>query len=103
MNDGFSNLLKYALGLNPNASFNSSTAGLRLSVPVVGGGTGLSYTFTGTASDVTYVVEATSDLNGTWTPIYTHSGSAPGTVTVQDPQPVTASTQRFVRLRVTKR
>ena len=101
-NDGYSNLLKYALGLNPNAIYNGSSVGPRLFVPTVSSGSGLSYTFTGTASDVTYTVEATSDLSGTWTPIYTHTGSAPGTVTVQDPQAVAGSARRFVRLRVTR-
>ncbi len=101
-NDGFPNLLKYALGLDPNAIYNGTTLGPRLFVPAVGSGSGLSYTFTGTTSDVTYTVEATSDLNGNWTPIYSHTGSAPGTVTVQDTQAVTASARRFVRLRVTR-
>ena len=94
--------MKYALGLNPNAIYNATSAGLQLSVPAIGSGNGLSYTFTGTASDVTYIVEANSDLGATWTPLYTHTGTAPGTVTVQDSQAVTAGAQRFVRLRVTR-
>ena len=101
-NDGFSNLLKYALGLNPNALYNGTTVGIQLLVPALGSGNGLSYTFTGTASDVTYTVEANSDLGATWTPLYTHTGTAPGTVTVQDSQAVTAGAERFVRLRVTR-
>ena len=101
MGDGLSNLLKYALGLNPNTSYSLGSAGLSWVVPAMVEGNHLSYTFTGTASDVTYIVEATSDLNGTWTPLYTHSGSAPGQVTVQDTQDVTQAGKRFMRLRVT--
>lgn len=101
-NDGFSNLVKYALGLNPNLSYTSATAGLQLTVPPLGSGNGLSYTFTGTASDVTHIVEANNDLGATWTPLYTHTGSAPGTVTVQDTQPVVSGAKRFVRLRITR-
>jgi|GEM_PF-980712 len=99
--DGLNNLLKYALGLNPNVSYSLATAGLSWVMPPMISGNLLMYTFTGTESDVTYIVEATSDLTGTWTPLYTHTGSAPGTVTVQDTQAVTAGSKRFMRLRVT--
>ena len=96
--DGLPNLMKYALGLNPNISFTPGTAGLAFQVHGIGGQNYLTYTFTGTAPDVTYTVEATSDLNGAWTPLYSHSGSAPGTTAVQD-APVPGN--RFIRLRVT--
>ena len=99
--DGFTNLLKYALNLNPNTSYTTASAGISYQVPAAGGT--MSYTFNGTVGDVTYIVEASNDLNaGTWTPLYTHSGSAPGSVTVQDTQQVSATTKRFMRLRVTK-
>ncbi|CAM2867236.1 LamG-like jellyroll fold domain-containing protein [Rariglobus hedericola] len=101
-NDGMANLLKYALGLNPNLPATAASAGLILQVQTVEGSNYLSYTFTGTAADVTYVVEATSDLNGTWTSLYTHSGSAPGTVKVDDTQSLSSVTKRFMRLRVTR-
>jgi hypothetical protein len=101
-NDGMANLLKYALGLNPNLSATAASAGLILQVQAGEGGNYLSYTFTGTASDVTYVVEATGDLAGSWTALYTHSGSAPGTVRVDDTQPLSSVTKRFLRLRVTR-
>lgn len=100
-NDGMANLLKYALGLNPNVPATTASAGLILQVQTIEGSNYLSYTFTGTAADVTYVVEAASDLTGTWTALYTHSGSAPGTVRVDDTQSLSSVTKRFMRLRVT--
>jgi hypothetical protein len=99
--DGMANLLKYALGLNPNLPATAASAGLILHVQPVDGVNYLSYTFTGTAADVTYIVEATSDLAGTWTALYVHSGSAPGTVTVTDTQSLSGATKRFLRLKVT--
>jgi|GEM_PF-1479346 len=99
--DGISNLVKYALGLDPNKPYTLGGAGLILQVPAIGSGNYMSYSFTGTASDVTYIVEAVSDLAGIWTPLYTHTGSAPGAVTVYDTQAVTTGSKRFMRLRVT--
>jgi len=99
--DGLSNLLKYALGLDPNRPYSMGGAGLSWVLPEMISGNHLSYTFTGTAADVTYIVEATGDLAGTWTPLYTHNGSAPGQVTVQDTQDVASTSKRFMRLRVT--
>jgi len=102
--DGISNLLKYALGLDPTKSYYpEGTAMPAMAVQVMNGSKYLTHTFTGTASDVTYIVEATSDISSGWEPpIYTHTGSAPGTVTVQDSQPMSASSHRFMRLRVTQ-
>ena len=98
--DGLANLLKYALNLNPNTRYTTASAGISYQVP--GAGSFMSYTFTGTAGDVTYIVEASSDLNtGIWTPLYTHGSGAPGTVTVHDTQPVSPASPRFMRLRVT--
>ncbi len=101
-NDGMANLVKYALGLNPNLPATAASAGLILEVQAIDGSDYLSYTFTGTASDVTYIVEAKSDLGSTWTPLYTHGGSAPGTVRVDDTQALSTATKRFMRLRVTR-
>jgi hypothetical protein len=101
-NDGMANLVKYALGLNPNVPATAASAGMLLQVRESLGSTYLSYTFTGTATDVTYIVESTSDLSSSWTPLYTHTGSAPGTVRVDDTQPLSLVTKRFLRLRVTR-
>ena len=96
-NDGFSNLLKYALGLNPATRYNSGSAGMP-SVAVHSNY--LSLTFNGVATDVTYKVQASSDLAGAWATIQTFpsGGAAPGTQTVQDSQPMSAYSKRFMRL-----
>ena len=94
--DGLSNLLKYACGLTPSIPYNPGAPGLP-SVQLLSDR--LSLTFTGVASDVTYQVQATSDLTGAWTTIQTFPvGTTPGTVTVQDTQPVSATSKRFMRL-----
>ena len=100
-NDGIPNLLKYSLGLTALQSYNPGAPGLP--TVQVSGANYLSLTFTGTATDITYVVQATSTLSGSWTTIQTFSsgGTAPGTVTVQDTQAMTASTTRYMRLQVT--
>ena len=101
--DGITNLMKYALGLNPFTTYNPGSAGL----PVVktqnfSGTNYLTLGFTGVAADVTYTVQASSNLTGPWSTIYTYSGPPPpGTVTVQDTQPESASPNRFMHLIVT--
>ncbi len=99
--DGLANLLKYALNLDPNQAYSAADAGLALGQATVSGQDYLTYTFTGTAADVTYIVEATSGLGEPWTTIYSHSGSAPGTVTVNDTQPLSPPPNASSRLRVT--
>jgi len=100
--DGFSNLLKYSLGMDPAVNYSATSLLAPTSaIQTISGHKYLTYTFDGTASDVTYSVSFSSDLS-TWQPAYTSSGSsAPGTVTVQDTQPITAFPKRFVRLQVT--
>jgi hypothetical protein len=102
--DGITNLMKYALGLNPFVTYNPGNPNL----PVVrvqdfSGTKYLTLTFTGVATDVTYTVQASSDLTGAWSNVYTYNGvPAPGTVVVQDTQPIptTNPTKRFMRLQV---
>jgi len=106
--DGITNLMKYSQGLNPFTTYNPGSQ----SLPVVSfyesilgpSAENLFLTFTGTATDVTYNVQATSDLTGAWTTIKTFpsgGSSPPGTVTVEDTQAVGASPKRFMRLNVT--
>jgi len=102
--DGLTNLYKYALGLSPSTVYSPGSAG----IPVVqqqnvSGNNYLTLTFTGVATDVTYKVQASNDLVN-WTTIYAYpSGGAtgPGTVTVQDTQPMTASPARYLQLLIT--
>ena len=115
--NGLANLLEYALGLNP-----SSASLLGIPVAQLKFYAGVPYVYitfprSSVATDLTYVVEASADLQ-TWTQIASSSGGAvtsgPGfvgetgsaptfTVEVRDTQPVDPITgpKRFLRLRVT--
>jgi len=101
--DRLNNLYKYALGLDPHTNY--SPGGMGLPVVQIGNFSGSNYltlTFTGVATDVTYQVQASSNLATGWTTIQTYQGGvAPGTVTVKDTQPVTTSSQRLMRLLMT--
>ena len=86
--------MKYALGLNPFTAYNPSGVGLP-ATKLDTTGQYLTLTFTGVATDVTYNVQASSDLMN-WTTIQSYAGSpAPGTVAVQDTQAISASPKRF--------
>jgi hypothetical protein len=101
--DGIMNLMKYALGLNPFTTYNPGAAGLPFVQIVKGSGASyLTLTFTGTATDVTYKVQASSDLVS-WPAIYTSTlGQAPGTVTQRDTQLTSLTTTRYMRLQVSQ-
>jgi endoglucanase len=118
--DGLSNLLKYALGLDPNASGVQSLPQPQVENQTVSGVSApyLTITFPRQigAGTLTYTVEATGDLTLSWSTVCTASGSAaatgPGliselshgdvhTLTVRDIVPVTSAPRRFLRLRVT--
>ncbi len=102
--DGLNNLYKYALGLTPTTNYNPGATALPLVfVQNVGGTSYLALTFTGVATDVTYNVQASSDLTGPWNTIQTFAsgGSAPGTVTMQDTQSLVSTPKRFLRLQMT--
>ena len=102
--DGLTNLFKYALGLSPFTTYNPGNASLPVvQITNIYGTDYLTLSFDGVATDVTYKVQATSDFNAGWTTIrnYSSGGSAPGNVTVQDTQPITASSRRYMRLYMT--
>jgi hypothetical protein len=97
--DGVPNLLEYALAQNPlvpgSAGFQPAPA-LTPSLPP-----SLTLTFLRARAELTYTVEASSDLTPvTWQTIATNPGTVSLTepVTVTDPEP--ASPRRFLRLRV---
>jgi len=103
--DGVPNLIKYALGLNPT---NSATAAQLPSgrIQSFGGTNYLTLTVNRTAepSDVTYIVEVTSNLLSGWVsgPPYTVTlTNTPTQLVVRDNTPVPAATARFIRLQVT--
>lgn len=95
--DGWTNLVEYALGLNPLASDGAAA---------IEHGTDngrLKLTFNRLAEpDLTYVVEATDTLGTTWTAIWTSSGAqnTAGPVTVTDTVLLSSQPARFLRLRV---
>ncbi len=102
--DGLTNLLKYALGLHAFTIYSPGSPSLpNVFVKNDQGVNYLALTFNGVATDVTYTVQGSSDLSGSWSNIYTYKGApAPGTITVEDSQsiPTTNSTMRFMRLQV---
>jgi len=97
--DGLTNLLKYALGLDPHVA---ATTGL----PAAGtNGPNWTYTYTRPANrtDLTYTVQASTNLTDwtTLTPTTTKLGTAGGVETWQAEYPVANATQLFFRLKVT--
>ena len=108
--DGVGNLVKYALGMNPNAP---SVAGLPATT-VTGGHLVMKFTRNTSATDVSLLVQASNDLSA-WTTIATlASGSTTwttqgstvtdtsGQVTVTDAVTVPGPGKRFLRLTVTQ-
>ena len=100
--DGITNLMKYALALAPMAS---GTAGLPSASPQ-GGYLTLTYRRNKAATDVTYTVQSSDVLKGTWTTATTVTSQTDhGTytlVTVRDTVPVAGHSQRFMRLQVSR-
>lgn len=90
--DGHSNLFEYAFALDPHETNPDPV----WETGVAADGR-MTATFYRARSDVTYAVEASSDLQ-TWTTIATNPGSVGATVTVIDA--ATGWARRFLRLRV---
>ena len=104
--DGIPNLLEYALGLSPNSS-NPVSANLVLDTVPQASDRHLRFTITKNplATDLTYVVEITSDLTNP--AAWTTSGiviesSTSTTLFVRDSNPMSSGAPRFMRLRVTR-
>jgi fibronectin type 3 domain-containing protein len=94
--DGIANLMKYATGSNPLVSSSSpvllgkTTDGKRMTI-----------TFNRIADPVlTYSVQAATTLGGTWTSIWSSTGSAnvAGAITIQDSAVISSGFVRFLRL-----
>jgi lysophospholipase L1-like esterase len=102
--DGLTNLLKYALGLDPAITYNPGATGVPLVQTVCESGVQyLSLSFDGSATDVTYTIEAADRATGPWSQVASYSGyPAPGAVTVKDSQPIAASPSRFMRLEISQ-
>jgi hypothetical protein len=95
--DGMSNLLEFALGGNPHVA--DATARLPVVTTGQDGRVALSFRRERDAADVTYLVEASSDLVN-WTVIATNPGAVGQQVTVPDVVAAGAEPRRFLRLRV---
>ncbi|MEI7911860.1 MAG: cadherin-like beta sandwich domain-containing protein [Verrucomicrobiota bacterium] len=101
-NDGATNLMKYAMALNPMAS---ATGNLPTSSRLAGY-LALTYRKSKAATDVTYTVQAADSLSGAWTPAATvlsqTDQGAYWLVTVRDNVPYATHLQRYMRLQVVK-
>jgi hypothetical protein len=103
--DGVSNLVKYALGLNPHQAALTPTDGTHAGLPLLERtGNSVKFTFIKdpAKTDVSYGVEASGDL-ATWQPVTTGVVETPLTgtlVRVEVTLPVAG--RRFCRLRVEK-
>lgn len=112
--DGLNNLLEYALGLNPTTP-NSPSSLPTAQIQTSGPDKVLTYTFVRNknATDLTYLIEVTSDPSGIWTSFdpfnvsnqLNNLDNSPSnglqTITVKDTQATSVSAKRFIRLRIT--
>jgi hypothetical protein len=103
--DGVPNLIKYALGLNPATPATAAQLPSG-SIQPAGGTNYLTLTVNRAAqpSDITYIVEVSSNLPGSWVSGPPNTVTLTNTATqlvVRDNTPVPATTTRFIRLRVT--
>jgi len=119
--DGVSNLVKYAMSVNPGANAQAQLP----TVSIVNGHPQLSFQWNNSISDVTYVVQASSLPGGPWTPLATYTASAgwvtnltgvtvtPGSLTgivpyqyvpvvVTDPATPTPGSKRFYSVSLTQ-
>jgi chitinase len=96
--DGLPNLLEYAFGSNPLSAASASPPSLQVS------GLNLQVSFLRARADLTYEVQASSDLSS-WQTIATNPGSVsastPVTVTDTLDLSVSANPRRFLRLKIT--
>ena len=111
--DGISNLIKYALNLNPMTASSGPGGFPVASVATTGSGNylTLSYTKVTAAGDITYLPEVSGDMQ-TWNSgtaytaqvsVTANPGGLTQTVVVQDLTPFTGASKRFMRLRITRR
>jgi hypothetical protein len=97
--DGLPNLLEYAFGTSPTSAASVTSPVVSLSAAP---NAKLQITFLRARSDLTYAVEASSDLApGSWTVLATNPGSVSPTVSVTVTDTIAPTPRRFLRLRVT--
>jgi len=104
--DGISNLLKYALGLNPKTPSSGSV--VNVGVDPTLNALKLTYTAVKSATDVNFIVEVSSDLvhwtsgSTATTLVGTVDNGTTQTVTVMDNTKASTAQSQFMRLRVTQ-
>ncbi len=108
--DGISNLMKYALGLNPK--INGTNALPTISYTAVGSSKFLTLTYNKwlASSDIVYAVEVSGELyawssGASYTTTVSTTNNAAGTmqtVVQRDLTPISSATQRFIRLKITR-
>lgn len=96
-NDGLSNLIEYALGLNPNAFTVTSVV-----VDTTTGALCLTAPKNSAATDITCLVEVSGDLVAWTTNDTTIDTNTSTLLCVLDNTPLTGATRRFIRLKITK-
>ena len=104
--DGLPNLMKYAFGLDPHQVASASEQPRSADFPPLA----ITFRRAREAPDVTIDVQATTDLSGAWTNIWSSTTNAFGggtnrfeTITVEDAAPVEAMPSgRFLRIHVTR-
>ncbi len=96
--DGLANLLEYAFGENPMVANDGPSV-----VTTTPGGV-LALTFVHIDDPaLSYVVEASNDLAGPWSPAQTYTGfTAAGTTTYTDNVALNSVSRRFLRVKVTR-
>ena len=97
--DGLPNLLEYALGSDPLSSGSASLPSVSLPPAP---GSQLTLTFTPFRSDVSYIIQSSSNLTSWTDTILSPAALSPGQpFTFTDPTPVSENQRRFLRLKVT--
>jgi hypothetical protein len=96
--DGLSNLLEYALATDPHV-LSAQPLSLTSTSTLNFDETRLQVSFLRARPELTYAVEASPNL-ATWTTLATNPGAVGQQVTVADSEPLSASSRRFLRLRV---
>ncbi len=99
-NDGRSNLLEYAFGGDPT----SPEAPLPHEPAIIETANGKSFRFTSDTakSDITYLLETSTTLTGSWQTVPTNLVSSTGTLEVRERLINTSATKRFYRLEISK-
>ena len=96
--DGITNLMEYGLFADPNVS---SVADLP-SVAISGNHLQLSFRRNTSATDITYIVEASSDLaSGSWTPVITRAPGNDWTPNVEGATATESGSGNFVSVTIT--